>query len=140
VTKYSEGRTRIFFASNNILIFQRGNGSAASAITGAVLGCGLSDRIARPAVRLVVVVDGREHQIMQTIGLVDCDSRALTSMSSALEREGYEVITYTDGYAALGELKIIPPDLVILAIQMPGMDGMETAPSDRPNSRDLTCL
>jgi len=62
---------------------------------------------------------------MQVIGLVDCDPNTLTSMSSALEREGYEVITYTDGHSAIGELKTILPDLVVLAMQMPGMDGME---------------
>jgi two-component system, OmpR family, response regulator ChvI len=62
---------------------------------------------------------------MQTIGLVDGDRRTLTSLSFALEREGYKVVAYTDGESALGGFGINPPDLAILEIQLPRMDGME---------------
>jgi two-component system response regulator ChvI len=62
---------------------------------------------------------------MQIIGLVDGDRGTLTSLSFALEGEGYNVVAYTDGQSALGGFGTNPPDLAILAIQLPGMDGME---------------
>ena len=62
---------------------------------------------------------------MPTIALVDDDKNILTSVSMALEQEGYHVRTYTDGAAALAAFSSTPPDLAILDIKMPRMDGME---------------
>src|SRR4029078_2040240 len=62
---------------------------------------------------------------MPTIALVDDDRDILTSVSIALEGEGYRVQTYTDGSTALDGLKTNPPDLAIFDIKMPRMDGME---------------
>ena len=62
---------------------------------------------------------------MPTIALVDDDRNILTSVSIALEAEGYRISTYTDGVSALEGFKINPPDLAILDIKMPRMDGME---------------
>ncbi|MCC0055257.1 MAG: response regulator transcription factor [Rhodobiaceae bacterium] len=62
---------------------------------------------------------------MPTIALVDDDRNILTSVSMALEAEGYRIQTYTDGVSALDGLKIAPVDLAILDIKMPRMDGME---------------
>ena len=62
---------------------------------------------------------------MPTIALVDDDRNILTSVSIALEAEGYRIQTYTDGASALDGLKTNPPDLAILDIKMPRMDGME---------------
>jgi two-component system response regulator ChvI len=64
-------------------------------------------------------------QSMPTIALVDDDRNILTSVSIALETEGYRISTYTDGAAALEGLKANPPDLAIFDIKMPRMDGME---------------
>ena len=61
----------------------------------------------------------------QTIALVDDDRNILTSVSMALEAEGYEVRTYTDGSEALRGLTQRPPDLAVLDIKMPRMDGLE---------------
>ena len=61
----------------------------------------------------------------QNIALVDDDRNILTSVSIALEAEGYEVITYSDGQAALHAFRNKAPDLVVLDIKMPRMDGME---------------
>ena len=63
---------------------------------------------------------------MPTIALVDDDRNILTSVSIALEAEGYRIMTYTDGASALEGFKTTPPDLAILDIKMPRMDGMET--------------
>ena len=60
-----------------------------------------------------------------TITLVDDDQNILTSVSMALESEGFEVTTYSDGSAALEGLNSKPTDLAVLDIKMPRMDGME---------------
>jgi two-component system, OmpR family, response regulator ChvI len=62
---------------------------------------------------------------MQTIAIVDDDEDILTSVSIALELEGYRVVTYRDGASALVAFKTSPPDLAVLDIKMPRMDGME---------------
>ena len=62
---------------------------------------------------------------MPTIALVDYDRNILTSISIAFETEGYRIMTYTDGVSALDGFKTSPPDLAILDIKMPRMDGIE---------------
>ena len=61
----------------------------------------------------------------QTIALVDDDRNILTSLSIALEKEGFKVQTYIDGESALIGLSRTPPDLAIVDIKMPKMDGEE---------------
>jgi len=60
-----------------------------------------------------------------TIALVDDDRNILTSVTMALEAEGFDVRSFTDGDAALRGLSAQPVDLAILDIKMPRMDGME---------------
>src|SRR5260370_41819835 len=67
-----------------------------------------------------------ESRLMPTIALVDDDRNILTSVSIALEAEGYRIMTYTDGASALDGFCTSQPDLAILDIKMPRMDGMET--------------
>ena len=62
---------------------------------------------------------------MPTIALVDDDRNILTSVAIALEAEGYRVDTFTDGASALEGFSHRKPDLAILDIKMPRMDGME---------------
>ena len=59
------------------------------------------------------------------IALVDDDRNILTSVSIALQNEGFAVRLYSDGAAALKALTDNPPDLAVLDIKMPRMDGME---------------
>jgi len=61
----------------------------------------------------------------QKIALVDDDQNILTSVSMALEAEGYNVDTYPNGVAALQGIGSHPVDLAVLDIKMPKMDGME---------------
>ena len=61
----------------------------------------------------------------ETIALIDDDRNILTSMSMALEKEGFNVQTYLDGESALIGLTRTPPDLAIVDIKMPKMDGEE---------------
>ncbi|MEC4594148.1 MULTISPECIES: response regulator transcription factor [Azospirillaceae] len=72
--------------------------------------------------------------MVQTIALVDDDRNILTSVSIALEAEGYEVRTYTDGDEAHRALSSRPVDLAVLDIKMPRMDGMELLQRIRQNS------
>lgn len=69
------------------------------------------------------------------IALVDDDRNILTSVTMALEAEGFQVQTYNDGEAALAGLFSNPPDLVVLDIKMPRMDGMEVLAKLREKSR-----
>jgi two-component system response regulator ChvI len=61
----------------------------------------------------------------QVIALVDDDRNILTSVSIALQTEGFVTRVYTDGATALKALVDNPPDLGVFDIKMPGMDGME---------------
>ncbi|MCW2242634.1 response regulator transcription factor [Azospirillum canadense] len=70
-----------------------------------------------------------------TVALVDDDRNILTSVSMALEAEGFEVRTYTDGADALRGLTQRPPDLAVLDIKMPRMDGMELLQRLRQSSQ-----
>ena len=71
---------------------------------------------------------------MPRIALVDDDRNVLTSVSIALEAEGYRVATYTGGDTALDGFRAVQPDLAILDIKMPRMDGMEMLPRLRAAS------
>lgn len=61
----------------------------------------------------------------ETIALVDDDRNILTSVSIALQAEGYATRVYTDGETALKAIIDNPPDLGIFDIKMPRMDGLE---------------
>ncbi|MCC5955473.1 MAG: response regulator transcription factor [Natronohydrobacter sp.] len=62
---------------------------------------------------------------MSKIALVDDDRNILTSVSICLEAEGFEVETYNDGQAALDAFNRKMPDMAVLDMKMPRMDGME---------------
>ena len=61
----------------------------------------------------------------RTIALVDDDRNILTSISMALENEGFKVQTYIDAESALVGISRNPPDLAVVDIKMPRMDGEE---------------
>ncbi|ONF95479.1 response regulator transcription factor [Sphingomonas jeddahensis] len=60
-----------------------------------------------------------------TIALVDDDRNILTSVSIALQAEGFLTRVYSDGETALKALIENPPELAIFDIKMPRMDGLE---------------
>jgi two-component system response regulator ChvI len=62
---------------------------------------------------------------MSKIALVDDDRNILTSVSMTLEAEGFDVDTYSDGQTALDAFGKRMPDLAVLDIKMPRMDGMD---------------
>lgn len=68
------------------------------------------------------------------IALVDDDENILTSVSMALEAEGFHVDTYGNGEKALEHILRDPVDLVVLDIKMPRMDGMQVLQKIRAES------
>lgn len=73
--------------------------------------------------------------MMQTIALIDDDQNILTSVSMSLEAEGYDVRTYNDGEAGLAGLLGRPPDLAVLDIKMPRLNGLEVLERLRKTSQ-----
>jgi len=57
--------------------------------------------------------------------VVDDEIGALTLIGIMLERGGFDVIKAQDAYTALEVLESTTPDLIILDVMMPGMDGIE---------------
>jgi len=57
--------------------------------------------------------------------IVDDEKNIVTSLKGILSDEGYDVLTATDGLEALEKIQLDPPDLVLLDIWLPGMDGIE---------------
>ena len=64
---------------------------------------------------------------IQRILVVDDDTRLLAQLGERLERDGYDVNTARSGSEALARLGPFSPDIVILDLMMPGMDGEATA-------------
>ena len=65
------------------------------------------------------------HEESGVIALVDDDRNILTTVSIALQAEGFVTRLYSDGETALQALLDNPPDLAVFDIKMPKMDGME---------------
>src|ERR1700744_6067813 len=62
---------------------------------------------------------------MAKIALVDDDKNILESVPMLMEQEGYHVRSFSDPAAAFTALTTTPPDIAILDIKMPRMDGLE---------------
>jgi len=65
--------------------------------------------------------------------LVDDEKDILEFLSYNLKKEGFEVSTCQDGQAALNLLDTFKPNLIVLDVMMPGMDGIETCETIRSN-------
>ncbi|AFY91403.1 response regulator transcription factor [Chamaesiphon minutus] len=84
-----------------------------------------------------VVSGGRSNT--SRILIVDDSSEILSVTDAILTSAGYETISYTDGLIALQIIELLPPDLIILDINMPTIDGYEMTRRIRSNSKwDLT--
>ena len=75
-----------------------------------------------------------------SILIVDDEPSILQSLSGLLTDEGFEVITANNGYEALKVIDTEAPDLVLLDIWMPGIDGMETLKEIKKNSAALPVI
>ncbi len=72
--------------------------------------------------------------------VVDDDARIAASVRRALSYEGYEVAIVHDGPAALAEAGRRPPDLVVLDVMLPGLDGVEVCRRLREGGADAAIL
>ncbi|MCL4184201.1 MAG: response regulator [Burkholderiaceae bacterium] len=65
--------------------------------------------------------------------IADDEPNIVVSLEFLMKREGFEVVTATDGEAALAALASAPPDLVLLDIMLPRMNGFEVCQRIRAN-------
>ena len=77
----------------------------------------------------------RNQGMARRVLVVDDDPDILDALSEILEVEGYEVQRARNGREALQRLEQAPPDLVLLDLMMPVMDGWEFARSLNPDAR-----
>jgi len=75
-----------------------------------------------------------DQPTIANILLVDDEPNILIALSFLMEQEGHQVQTATNGQAALSTLEAFIPNVVILDIMMPGIDGFEVARQIRQNS------
>jgi DNA-binding response OmpR family regulator len=80
--------------------------------------------------------------ISKRILIVEDDPSVLRATSYILEKEGYEVLTAQNGLEGLKKAKDSNPDLLILDVMLPGIDGFEICHSLRgePETADLPIL
>lgn len=74
---------------------------------------------------------------METILIVDDDKDMQFNLFNILKDEGYEVIAVGDGRRALKEVKMRSPNIVLLDIRLPGMDGMKILEEMKKINKDL---
>ncbi|WP_169570485.1 response regulator transcription factor [Nocardioides insulae] len=72
--------------------------------------------------------------------VVDDDQAVRTSLRRSLEFNGYEVVLAADGAEALVTLGNVHPDLVVLDVMMPRLDGIETTKALRSAGNDVPIL
>lgn len=72
-----------------------------------------------------------------TVLVVDDDLTVQETLQRFLEQKGYEVHTAADGEAALEAVQRLGPDIMLLDIRMPGMDGLEVLQRIRDEEIDV---
>ncbi len=72
--------------------------------------------------------------------IIDDEEKILTLVSSYLEKEGYEIHTAKDGLTGLRLSQEVEPDIIVLDIMLPGMDGLEVLSQIRRESNVYVIL
>src|SRR5512139_1278071 len=76
----------------------------------------------------------------ERILVVDDEYLIRWSLQQELANDGYEVTTAEDGESALRLVRESPPDLVLLDIQLPGMDGIEVLQRIKANDPEIVVI
>lgn len=71
----------------------------------------------------------------KTVLVVEDDPLSMRLTTDLLELNGFNTLRFTDGFSALDALKNIVPDLILLDISLPGMNGFEVYKKMRGNNR-----
>ena len=71
----------------------------------------------------------------RTVLIVDDDPSNRETLVSILEPEGYNLVTAADGYQAVEQANAAQPDVVLLDVMMPGMNGFEVCRSIRSQTQ-----
>ncbi len=71
--------------------------------------------------------------------IVDDEAAIMTAIAFLLEKEGYAVVQAENGRQALAKAKSFQPEIIILDVMMPGMDGFEVARRIRENDNMDDC-
>src|SRR5436305_4822687 len=87
---------------------------------------------------VIVTHDGLEGAVERKILVVDDEAVLVETIAYNLEQAGYQVITAAEGASALQAAQRETPDLVILDIMLPGMDGLEVCRQLRRESNTVT--
>jgi two-component system response regulator MprA len=72
--------------------------------------------------------------------VIDDDPRLTSALRRTLSYEGYQVSSATNGESALAQIRLKPPDLVILDLMLPGIDGLEVCRRLRGAGEQLAIL
>jgi two-component system nitrogen regulation response regulator NtrX len=75
-----------------------------------------------------------------TILVVDDEESIRETLKGILEDEGYEVMTVSSGEKALALFNDSPPDVILMDVWMPGMDGLETLKNIREKNRNVSVI
>ncbi|MEZ4950138.1 MAG: response regulator [Saprospiraceae bacterium] len=74
-----------------------------------------------------------ENRKGKTILIVDDEPNIVVAVEFLMEKEGYNIRKCYDGQSALASINEVVPDLILLDVMMPGMDGFEVAKKIREN-------
>src|SRR5512135_651527 len=81
-----------------------------------------------------------KHNDKRRLLIVDDDKNICIILSNLARREGFEVVTASDGEKALQMIHLEEPDLLVSDIKMPGMDGMELLRKAKELDQDLPVI
>src|SRR5262245_44491456 len=85
--------------------------------------------------RIVVPTYGIDEPMLKKVLIVEDETDLVKLLKYNLEKEGFKVNYATDGAIALAEARRDPPDVVILDLMLPGLDGLEVCRQLRRNER-----
>lgn len=82
---------------------------------------------------LFININSIADKMTKKIMVVDDEENLLELVKTIFEKEGFEVISASNGKECLEKLKEVKPDLILMDMMMPGMSGRETTEKIREN-------